>query len=123
VGGATVFGPQPRDYCYRMPQSARRSALRAALALKARQNKLLILDRIEVEAVKTKLVVQLMRDLGLRSALFVIPTADPVLEKAARNLPQVKVLRAEGANVLDLLRYEYAVIARDAVGPLVERAR
>ncbi len=123
VGGATVFGPQPRDYSYRMPQSARRSALQAALALKARENRLLILDRIEVEGMKTKHVVQLMRDLGLRSALFVIPSADPVLENAARNLPHVKVLRAEGTNVLDLLRYEHAVIARDAVGPLIERAR
>jgi large subunit ribosomal protein L4 len=121
VGGATIFGPQPRDYSYRLPASARRAALRAALADKARAGKLLVLDRIALEQPKTKLMVQLAADLQLRSALIVIPARDDVLERAARNLPYVKVLRAEGANVYDLLRYEHLILTPEAVQALQRR--
>lgn len=121
VGGATIFGPQPRDYGYQLPRTARRAALRSAVAMKAREGKLLILDKLEVEARKTKEVARIMGDLGLHSALFIIAGADPVLEAAARNLPRVKVLRAEGANVYDLLRFEYVVATRDAVAALAAR--
>ena len=70
---------------------------------------------------KTKQVIRLMSDLGLRSAVIVIAEADPVLAKAARNLSNVKVLRAEGANVYDLLRFEHLVITRDALEALASR--
>src|SRR4029077_6225326 len=62
VGGATVFGPQPRDYSYRLPASARKAALRSALAAKARDGKLLVLDKIALEAPKTKLLAKLVAD-------------------------------------------------------------
>jgi large subunit ribosomal protein L4 len=122
-GGASVFGPQPRDYSYRLPASGRRAALRAALADKVREGKLVVLDKIELEEMKTKKVVQLMKDLGLASALIVIPDADPTLEKAARNLPNVRVLRAAGANVYDILRYEHLVVTQAAVDPLAGRVQ
>jgi large subunit ribosomal protein L4 len=116
-----VFGPQPRDYSYRLPASARRSALRAALADKVREGRLLVLDRIELEATKTKQVVKILSDLGLTSALIVIPDADSSLEKAARNLPNVRVLRVAGANVYDILRYEHLVVTRPAIDLLANR--
>jgi large subunit ribosomal protein L4 len=121
VGGATLFGPQPRDYSYRMPASARKSALRAALAAKAKDGKLLVLDKIELEAPKTKLMVQLVAGLELDSALIVIPARDDAIERAARNLPTVKVLRAEGANVYDVLRYDRLILTQDAVQALIRR--
>jgi len=85
VGGATLFGPQPRDYSYRIPASARRAALASALVLKAREGKLLVLDKIELEAPKTKLVVKLMADLQVKSGLIVVPAKDAALERAARS--------------------------------------
>ncbi len=121
VGGATVFGPQPRDYSYRMPREARRSALKTALALKAREQKLVVVDKIELESMKTKHVVQLMKDLDVRRALIVIAAADEVLQRSARNLEGVKVVRAEGANVYDILRYEHLVLTQEALAALVER--
>jgi large subunit ribosomal protein L4 len=121
VGGATIFGPQPRDYGYRLPGSARRSALRSALALKLKQGELIVLDKIEVEPAKTKVVAKLMQDLELSSALIVTEVANPNLERAAANLPRVKVVRAEGANVYDILRYKHLVLTRDAVAALSER--
>src|SRR2546425_3658096 len=69
VGGATVFGPQPRDYSYRLPASARKAALRAALAAKVRDKKLLVVDKITLEAPKTKLLAKLVSDLQVGSAL------------------------------------------------------
>lgn len=121
VGGATIFGPQPRDYSYRIPASARKAALRSALAVKAREGKLMVLDKIALEAPKTKLFVKLLADLQVQSALIVIPAKDESLERAARNLPNAKVLRAEGANVYDLLRYDQLILTRDAVEALAGR--
>lgn len=120
-GGASVFGPQPRDYSYRLPASARRSALRAALADKVREGKFIVLDRIELAEMKTKEVVRMMDDLGLRSALIVIAEEDAKLERAARNLPNVRVLRVGGANVYDILRFDHLVVTQPAIALLAGR--
>lgn len=117
-GGAIIFGPQPRDYSYRIPATARKAALRSALAAKAREGKVLVLDKIALEAPKTKLLAQLMADLNVQSALIIVPQRDDGLERAARNLPLVKVLRAEGANVYDVLRYDRLILTPDAVQAL-----
>jgi len=118
VGGATIFGPSPRDYSYRLPKSARRAALRSALAAKAKDGKLLVLDKIEIDPPKTKVVAQMLAGLQIDSALIIVADAHPALERAARNLPMVKVLRAAGANVYDILRYPYLVVTQDAVAAL-----
>ena len=121
VGGATIFGPQPRDYSYRLPASARKAALRAALSAKQRAGQLLVLDAISLEAPKTKLLAKLVADLQIENALIVIPERDESLERAARNLPTVKVLRAEGVNVYDVLRYERLVMTRPAIDAVLRR--
>lgn len=118
TGGAIVFGPQPRDYSYRLPASARRSALRSALAMRLRENALTVIDKIDIADGKTKSVVQVLAALGLEKALIVIEAANPLLERAARNLPTVKVLRVEGANVYDILRHPHLVVTRAAVDAL-----
>lgn len=121
VGGATIFGPQPRDYSYRLPASARRSALRSALAAKVRAGDLVVVDAIEIADGKTKSVARMLDALGVANALIVTAEANPMLERAARNLPRIKVLRAEGANVEDILRHRYLVLTRDAVAALGRR--
>lgn len=121
VGGGTVFGPQPRDYSYRMPRTARREALLSALSLKKRENKVIVVDKFELEQAKTKLMVQALAELKVASALLVIPQADAKIERSARNLPKVKVLRVEGLNVYDLLRYEHLILIDDALKILQEK--
>jgi large subunit ribosomal protein L4 len=121
VGGGTVFGPQPRDYSYRMPRTARREALLSALSLKKRENKVIVVDKFELEQAKTKLMVQALAELKVASALLVIPQADAKIERSARNLPKVKVLRVEGLNVYDLLRYEHLILTGDALKILQEK--
>ena len=118
TGGAIIFGPQPRDYSYRLPASARRSALRSALAMRLKEQALTVVDKIEIADGKTKSVVAMLGALGLEKTLIIIETANPLLERAARNLPGVKVLRAEGANVYDILRHPHLVVTRAAVDAL-----
>jgi large subunit ribosomal protein L4 len=121
VGGAKVFGPQPRDYWYRMPRSARKAALRSVLALKAREGQLIVLEDIAVEPAKTKTVVAIVAGLGVAKGLIVTGSRNEALERAARNLPNVKVLRAEGANVYDILRHQHLIVTREAIEVLEGR--
>ena len=121
VGGGTVFGPTPRDYSYRMPRTARREALLSALSLKNRDGKLIVVDKLELEAAKTKIMVKALAELKVSSALIVIPQPDTTIERSARNLPKVKVLRVEGLNVYDLLRYDHLILTEGALKLLEER--
>jgi large subunit ribosomal protein L4 len=121
VGGGTTFGPQPRDYSYRMPRTARREALLSALSLKNREGKIIVLDKFELDEIKTKLMVKALAELKVDSALVVIPQSDVKVERSARNLPKVKVLRVEGLNVYDLLRYEHLILTEGALKRLEER--
>lgn len=121
VGGGTVFGPTPRDYSYRIPRSARREALLSALSVKRRDGKLMVVDKLELDAAKTKFMVQALAELKVVSALIVIAQPDPIVERSARNLPNVKVLRVEGLNVYDLLRYEHLLLTEGALKLLEER--
>lgn len=121
VGGGTTFGPQPRDYSYRMPRTARREALLSALSSKNREGKLIVVDKLELDAPKTKMMVQALAELKVESALIVVPQQDPTIERSARNLPRVKVLRVEGLNVYDLLRYDHLILTQGALKALEER--
>jgi large subunit ribosomal protein L4 len=121
VGGGTVFGPTPRDYSYRMPRTARREALLSALSVKNREGKLIVVDKFSLEAAKTKIMAQALAELNVTSALIVIAGADATIERSARNLPKVKVLRVEGLNVYDLLRYDHLVLTEGALKILEER--
>ena len=121
VGGGTIFGPQPRDYSYRMPRKARREALLSALSLKNRDGKIIVVDKLEFEEAKTKLMVKALADLKVESALIVIAQSDDKIERAGRNLAKIKVLRVEGLNVYDLVRYDHLIFTEGALNLLQER--
>ncbi len=121
VGGGTTFGPQPRDYSYRLPRTARREALLSALSLKNRDGKIIVVDKFELEEAKTKIMVKALAELKVESAVIVIPQANEKIERSARNLPKIKVLRVEGLNVYDLLRYDHLILTHEALQRLEER--
>jgi large subunit ribosomal protein L4 len=121
VGGGTIFGPQPRDYSFRMPRKARREALLSALSLKKQEGKLIVLDKLELEEAKTKLMARALAELNVQSALIVVPQPDERIERSARNLSKIKVLRVEGLNVYDLLRYDHLILMEGALKLLKER--
>lgn len=121
-GGGTIFGPQPRSYAYRLPRSARRSALASALAQKQRDEQLLIVDRLVLEEPKTRLIKPILSALGvLDGVLIVLQANDLNVELAARNLPHVLVTTADGLNVYDVLRHRSLVIEREALDAVEAR--
>jgi len=122
VGGATIFGPQPRSYAYRLPKSARTTALKAALANKHREGALFVVNDIVLPEMKTKKMIEFLSRLQLQqSVLVVIADANEQIEKATRNIPWAKVLRCEGINVYDLLHYKQVLFTQSAFQKVNER--
>jgi len=119
-GGGTVFGPQPRSYAFRMPKKMRRLALISALSMKFQEERMLILRDFPMDEIKTKRFKSVLDRLGLKKALFVIDQARPILEKSSRNLKDVKMIRSEGINVYDLLKYEQVVLLEPSVKKIEE---
>src|SRR5436189_2283835 len=110
VGGGTTFGPHPKDYSYRMPKKARRGALLSALRLKNQEGKGIVVDKLELDGAKTKLMVQAMAELNVKSAVLVIAQTDEKIDRSARNLRNLKVIKVEGLNVYDLLHHEHLIL-------------
>lgn len=113
--GGVVFGPHPRDYSFKMPKKMRRSALRSALSLKIREEKIIVLSDFPLDEIKTKKFQAVIDRLGLKTALFVLDQANAVLEKSSRNIPEIKMIRSEGLNVYDILKYQHLVLLEPSV--------
>ena len=114
-GGGVVFGPHPKSWAYQVPKKVRRLALRMALSSKLQGQSLLVLDRIVLEAIKTKDFAAMLAHLQIQNALIVTPAKDRTLELSSRNLPGVKVLRCEGLNVYDVLKYHHLVLLEPSI--------
>jgi len=114
-GGGSVFGPDPRSYAYKVPKKVRRLALKMALSSKLKDNKLMIVDQIDLPEVKTRQVVSVLKALNVTNALIVTDREDKSLERSSRNIPDVKVLRCEGVNVYDLLAYENLILLAPSI--------
>jgi large subunit ribosomal protein L4 len=113
--GGVIFGPHPRDYSFKMPKKMRRSALRSALSLKTREEKILVLKDFPLDEIKTKKFQAVVDRLGLKTALFVLDQASAVLEKSSRNIRSIKMIRSEGLNVYDILKYQHLVLLEPSV--------
>src|SRR5262245_21591533 len=105
VGGGRAFGPHPRDYEYAIPRKVKKGALRSALSLRAKEQKIIVLDAFSVAAPRlTKQVAAALATLGAGSAL-VVDGDNQLLARGAKNLPRTKWLAPEGLNVYDVLKY------------------
>ena len=123
VGGATVFGPQPRSYAQRMPRKMRRLALRSALSIKANEGQVRVVAGFALEEPRTKALVELLRGVGIQAeetVLIVLPAASDVVARSANNLPWAKVVLAQNLNLYDIFTHDQLVIAKDAIGLLEE---
>lgn len=120
-GGGVIFGPAPRDFGFRIPKKARKQALRMALSARAAEGKVLVLNQFQLKGIKTKSFVEVLRRFGMEKALIVIGEENFNLERSARNVPGVKVLRVEGLNVYDILNHENLILVKDAVEKIQER--
>ena len=114
-GGGVVFGPDGRNYKYQVPKKVKKLALKMALSSKLNGNELVVLDRFELEEIKTKEFVGVLNNLNLDSALIVTDEKNENLELSSRNVRDIKVLRSEGLNVYDILKYRTLVLLEPAV--------
>ncbi|MCU0587384.1 MAG: 50S ribosomal protein L4 [Syntrophobacteraceae bacterium] len=120
-GGGTIHGPVPRSYAFQMPKKVRRLALKMALSQKLLDHELTILDSFGLERIKTKDFASVLTRFELEKTLIVLPASDNIVEKSARNIPRVKVLRSEGLNVYDLMNYHHLLLTREAIQSIEER--
>jgi large subunit ribosomal protein L4 len=141
VGGGIVFGPQPRSYRYTLPKKVRRLALRSALSARAAEGRIAVLDRLDLEAPKTKTLAAALRGprggtgaaggsasadvpsgagRAARSVLLVTAAPNEVVERSAANLAGVRVVAASALNVHAILAADRIVFTRDALQRLVE---
>lgn len=118
VGGGTAFGPHPRAYDFKLNRKVKKAALKSAISVRFKQEKLTVLNALELEKISTKGFVEILDRFDLANVLVVIDGANPAVELSARNLPQVKVLRAEGVNVYDVMKYRNLVLTEGAVSQL-----
>ncbi|MCF8027896.1 MAG: 50S ribosomal protein L4 [Desulfobacteraceae bacterium] len=114
-GGGVIFGPEPRDYSYKVPKKVRRLALKMALSAKLKDNEIIVLDGFALDQVKTKAVASTLQRLELEKPLIVIDQKDATLELSSRNIPGVKVLRVEGLNVYDILNHKTLVLLAPSI--------
>jgi large subunit ribosomal protein L4 len=110
-GGGTVFGPHPRSYTQAMPRKMRRLALRSALSAKAAEDRIIVLDSLELETPQTKRMIEVLGNLGVSStALVLLSDKNENVERSINNLTGVKTLRANYLNIRDLLGFDYVVM-------------
>ena len=120
VGGGVVFAPKPRDYSKKMNKKARRLAIRSALTTRVQENKLLVLENLDLPEIKTKQMKKVLDQFDLSKALVVLMSTDTNAILSARNIEGVKTLPAEQVNVYDILKYENLVATKDAIAKIEE---
>jgi large subunit ribosomal protein L4 len=120
-GGGVTFGPEPKSYAYRVPKKVRKLALKMALSSKLQENSLVVLNQLELEEIKTKAFIEIIDALNIDNALIVTNKKDEKLERSSRNVPNIKVLRSEGLNVYDILKYQCLVLLEPVINDIEGR--
>jgi len=118
--GGVTFAAQPRDYTQKVNRKMYRSGIRSILSELARQDRLVVVEDITVDAPKTKQLLGKLADLGVSKTLIVTETGDEKLYLSARNLPHVEVSDVAGLSPVNLVRYEHVVITVGAVRAIEE---
>ncbi len=119
-GGGVAFGPSPRKYVVKVPKKIRKAALRMALSDKLNNEQLYVVEDFSLPEIKTKKFVEIMKAFEVGKALIVTDSLDNNLDRSSRNVPWVKVMKYQGLNVYDLLKYDYLFLAKPAVEKIEE---
>jgi len=118
--GGVTFGPHPRDYSYRMPKKAKRNALKSVLSDKMRNDRIWVIDKIDVDSIKTRDTLSLLKNFSFDKLLIVDRKENANLIISTRNIPYVKAIDFSEINVYDSLKYNYIMFSVEAVNQLVE---
>jgi large subunit ribosomal protein L4 len=119
-GGARVFGPQPRDYSFKLNKKLKELARMSALTYKAKENNIMVIEDLNFEAPKTKLFVELLNNLQLseKKTLMVLSESNKALYLSSRNLKRAKVIRACDLNTYEILRANNLIILESSVSEI-----
>ena len=120
TGGGVVFAPTPREYTFKMNKKERRLALKSALTSRVQENKLIVLDELKFEGIKTKNMTAVLNALNVKKALVVINENDQNVVLSARNIADVKTALTNTINVYDILKYNTVVVTKAAVQTIEE---
>lgn len=119
--GGVALGPKPRDYSYSLNKKVKRLALKSALSAKVRDDNIVVLDKLSLDAYKTKVMVGVLSSLSVNGkALIVTPTSDQKVHKSTANIPGVKTSIVHTLNVYDLIHHDHLVLTVDAVKKIEE---
>ena len=120
TGGGIVFAPTPRDYTIRLNKKEKRLALKSALTSRVLENKLIVVDELKFDEVKTKNFANVMNNLKASKALVVLNENDANVVLSARNIPTVKTALTNTINVFDILKYNTVIVTKAAVATIEE---
>ena len=120
TGGGVVFAPVPRDYSFKLNKKEKRAALKSAFTSRVNDEKLVVLEDLSFDEIKTKNFKNMMDALNLNKALFVLDGTDENVIKSARNIPDVKTAQINEVNVFDIMKYNTVVLTKDAVKAIEE---
>ena len=118
-----AFGPKPRDYSYSIPKTAKRNALKSALAMKLTEKQLIVIEALDFKEPKTKEAAKLVNTLNLKSALIVDNHKNRNLILSMRNLPGIKTVDYTQLNVYDVLNHRGLVFTKQAFELLLEKLK
>lgn len=113
-GGAILFGPQPREWSYRINKKLKRNALKSAISARVKEGRLILVDKFELPEIKTKYMQAILDNLEVSNALVVDKSPSTVLVRSARNIPFVKVVDVDKLNVFDILLHENLILTSAA---------
>ncbi|MDA8142179.1 MAG: 50S ribosomal protein L4 [Desulfobacteraceae bacterium] len=114
-GGGVIFGPHPRSYQQKVTKKLGKAALRMALTAKLKESELVVVNQFEMAQIKTKDFISAIKTIQAPNALIITAAQNQNLELSSRNVPGVKVMRLEGLNVYDILKYEKLVLIEGAI--------
>ena len=120
TGGGVVFAPVPRDYSFKMNKKEKRAALKSALTSRVEANKLIVVDELKFDAIKTKDFANVMNNLKVNKGLVVLADNDQNVVLSARNLSTIDTTLVEALNVYDVMKAGTVVVTKDAVAKIEE---
>lgn len=119
-GGGVVFAPKPRDYSFKMNKKEKRAALKSALTSRVQENKLIVIDELKFDEIKTKNFKAVMDNLNVAKAYVVLDDNDEKVVMSARNLPNVQTALTNTINVYDVMKGGTVILTKDAVKTIEE---
>ncbi len=120
TGGGVVFAPVPRDYSFKLNRKEKRAALKSALTSRVQASKLVVVDELKFDGIKTKSFAQVMKNLDVNNGLVIVNENDANVMMSAKNIPTVKMALPNTINVYDIMKAGKVVLTKDAVKTIEE---